>query len=168
MVQLESALALVVAGKTVVAGGNCDSAQGPMVLNGKVVEEADAMDTDRVDLTAPSVGLQSVEEMTGRKLLVGDLIVEVLAGSKNLVKEAGRHLGDPLRVASLDLEVVLQVDLYCAYHDHHPVSEGNNLHLTPYDPWVTTRGGTHQQQMPQCDKNFPPRPLEETGLRGYR
>lgn len=168
VVQLESPWALVVAGKTVVVGAHCESAQGPMVLNGKVVEEVDAMYTDEMDLMALLVGLQSVEGMIGRKLLVVGLVVEVLAGSMNLVDEAGRHLGDPLPVVSLDLGVVLQVDLDCAYHDHHLVSSENNLRLTPHDPWVMARGGIRQQQMSQCDKSPPPQALEETGLHGCR
>lgn len=169
VVQLESALALVAADKAVVAGGQCDSAQGPMVLIGKVVEEVGAMYTGEIDLMVPLVGLHSVEEMIGRKLLAGDLVVGVLAGrSKNLVEEEGRHLGDPLRVVSLDLGVVLPVGSDCAYHDHHPVSSENNLHLTSCDPWVTARGETRQQQMSQCGKSPPHQPLAEMVLHGYR
>lgn len=122
---------------------------------------------DEIDLTAPLVVLLSVEEMIGTKLLVGNVVVEVLAVSKDLLEEAEGHLGDPLQEESLDLEVVIRVDVGCACHDRHLVSWGNNLHLRPYDPWVMARGATRLQQMSYHDRSSPHQPLEETVLRGY-
>lgn len=120
--QLELVLAVVDAGTTVVAGEYCDLAQWAVVQHRKVAYEVHAMCKDEIHLAAPLVALQSVEEMIGRKLLVGGLVVEVLAVAKDLVDKVGVHLGDPLQEASLDLEVALLVELDCAYHDHHPVS----------------------------------------------
>ena len=165
--QLDFVWALAEIGKTVVAGGPFDSAQWAEAQNRKVADEVHAKCEDEIDLTAPSVFLLSVEEMIGTKLLVGDLVVEVLAVSKDLLEEVEGHLGDPLQEESLDLEVVLRVDVSCPCHDRHLVSWRNNLHLRPYDPWVMARGATRLQQMSYYGSSSPHQPLEETVLLGY-
>lgn len=132
--QLDSVLVLVEAGKTVVGAGYYDWAQRAVVQSKKIADEIGRMYQDETDPPVPLVGLQLVEEMIGRKLLVGDLVVEVLAVWKGSVEEAKRHLENPLQEASRDLGAVLPVDLGYAYHVHHPVFWGSNLHLRPCDP----------------------------------
>ena len=134
------------AGKTVVAGEHCDSAQWAVVQNRKAEEVVDVMYKE-IDLTARLVGLRTVEKMIGKRLLGVDPTVVVLAVSGDLVVQAKRHLGDPFQEASPELGAVLLVDSDCVYRFHHPVSLESNLHLRLFGPRVTAQAATLQLRM---------------------